>query len=161
VRKEIAVFLKLMTIRHLLIVIIVLFSSLLLQAQTKRALVIGIGQYPTETGWDVINGDKDVAYVKEYLEATNYSVTRTLVNKQATKNNIISAFNKLKNDCRNGDIVYIHFSGHGQQMKDVNKDEPDELDECWIPYDACKKPSKSYRGEKHLTDDEINVLLTI
>lgn len=61
--------------------------------------------------------------------------------------------------CKQGDVVYIHYSGHGQQMTDVHNDEKDGLDECWIPYDACRKASATYHGEKHLTDDELNVYL--
>ena len=45
-------------------------------------------------------------------------------------------------------------------MRDISSDESDTLDECWIPYDAYRKPSDKYRGEKHLVDDEINMLLT-
>ena len=30
---------------------------------TKRALIIGIGDYPESTGWAKINGDKDVVTV--------------------------------------------------------------------------------------------------
>ena len=56
-------------------------------------------------------------------------------------------------------MVYIHYSGHGQQITDVHNDEKDGLDECWIPYDAYRKASKTYHGEKHLTDDELNVYL--
>ena len=55
--------------------------------------------------------------------------------------------------------MYVHYSGHGQQMTDVHNDEKDGLDECWIPYDACRKASATYHGEKHLTDDELNVYL--
>lgn len=61
--------------------------------------------------------------------------------------------------CKQGDVVYIHYSGHGQQMTDVHNDEKDGLDECWIPYDAYRKASATYHGEKHLTDDELNVYL--
>lgn len=55
--------------------------------------------------------------------------------------------------------MYVHYSGHGQQMTDVHNDEKDGLDECWIPYDAFRKVSATYHGEKHLTDDELNVYL--
>ena len=44
-------------------------------------------------------------------------------------------------------------------MTDVHNDEKDGLDECWIPYDAYRKASATYHGEKHLTDDELNVYL--
>lgn len=128
--------------------------------QSKRALVIGLGQQE-DKNWGKINGDKDVAYVQKMLKDAGYKEVRTLINKQATKARIVTAFNSLTNRCRVGDVVYIHFSGHGQQVTDVNGDEwPDSLDEAWIPYDAYLEYGEKDRGEKHLIDDEINVLLT-
>lgn len=128
--------------------------------QSKRALVIGLGQQE-DKNWGKINGDKDVAYVQKMLKNAGYKEVRTLINKQATKARIVTAFNSLTNRCRVGDVVYIHFSGHGQQVTDVNGDEwPDSLDEAWIPYDAYLEYGEKDRGEKHLIDDEINVLLT-
>lgn len=141
-------------------VIGLLFSFGLVQAQTKRALVIGLGQQE-DPSWGKINGDKDVPIVVDMLTNAGYGDNIiTLINEQATKANIVSAFGKLALSCMDGDIVYIHFSGHGQQMKDFDTDEKDGLDECWISYDAYRKPSDIYKGEKHLTDDEVNVLLT-
>lgn len=131
-----------------------------LSAQTRRALVIGIGQQE-DIAWGKINGDKDVAYVAEMLKGAMYkeeNITR-LVNRQATKVGIAKAFKRLAGQCKVGDVVYVHYSGHGQQMKDVHNDEKDGLDECWIPYDAYRKPCKKDRGEKHLTDDEVNYYL--
>lgn len=125
----------------------------------KRALVIGLGQQKDEN-WGKINGDKDVPYVHKMLKNAGYKDIRTLINKQATKAGIVSAFKLLTSSCRKGDIVYVHFSGHGQQVTDVNGDEwPDSLDEAWIPYDAYLIYGKNDRGEKHLIDDEINLLL--
>ena len=131
-----------------------------LQAQTRRALVIGIGQQE-DKAWGKINGDKDVVYVEAMLKAAKYKEVNItmLVNGQATKNGIVKAFKGLVSQCKVGDIVYVHYSGHGQQMKDVHNDEKDGLDECWIPYDAYRKPCKKDRGEKHLTDDEVNYYL--
>lgn len=128
---------------------------------TKRALVIGIGQQEDHR-WAKINGDKDVAYVMDMLKKAGYGDIRTLVNQQATKNGIVTAFKKLTESCSAGDMVYIHFSGHGQQVTDVNGDEgeKDKFDEAWIPYDAYIRYSPNYKGEKHLIDDEVNVLLS-
>lgn len=150
-----------MHIKSFFIIVILLLSvSPTLQAQTRRALVIGIGQQE-DRAWGKINGDKDVAYVAEMLKGAMYkeeNITR-VVNRQATKVGIAKAFMRLANQCKVGDIVYVHYSGHGQQMKDVHNDEKDGLDECWIPYDAYRKPCKKDRGEKHLTDDEVNYYL--
>ena len=127
-------------------------------AQTRRALVIGLGQQQ-DKAWNKINGDKDVPLVQEMLKGAGFKSVTTLVNQQATKDGIIGAFKRMIASGRVGDVVYIHYSGHGQQMTDVHGDETDRLDECWIPYDAYRKASTAYHGEKHLTDDELNVYL--
>lgn len=131
--------------------------SVALRAQTRRALVIGIGQQE-DKDWGKINGDKDVPFVEEMLGNADFEEgnIKTLVNQQATKATIVNAFKALEAQSRSGDVVYVHFSGHGQQMRDVHNDEKDGLDECWIPYDAYRFPCEKDRGEKHLTDDEVN-----
>ena len=141
-------------------ILFVLLLSVSISAQTKRALVIGIGEQ-ADKRWAKINGDKDVPLVQQMLLKVGYTDIRILVNKQATKAGIVSAFKKLTAQCVAGDIVYIHFSGHGQQVTDVNGDEADGWDEAWIPYDAyLRYDEKRYKGEKHLIDDELNTLLT-
>jgi hypothetical protein len=143
-----------------ILLIILLCTPILTQAQTKRALVIGIGNHE-DSAWDKINGDRDVPYVLKILNAAKYEQIITCVNEEATKAGIVSAFQTLAQSCQPNDIVYIHYSGHGQQMRDMGNVEADALDECWIPYDAYRKPSDTYKGEKHLVDDEVNMLLTI
>lgn len=142
------------------IVIIMCLAFVSASAQTRRALVIGIGQQEDKT-WGKINGDRDVPFVEEMLKNAKFKTgnVKKLVNQQATKEAIVKAFKSLASQSKCGDIVYVHFSGHGQQMKDVHNDEKDGLDECWIPYDAYRKPCEMDRGEKHLTDDEVNYYL--
>ena len=120
---------------------IMLTVSVAVSAQTRRALVIGIGQQE-DKGWGKINGDRDVPFVEEMLTNARFKTgnVKKLVNQQATKVAIVNAFNSLASQSKRGDLVYVHFSGHGQQMKDVHNDEKDGLDECWIPYDAYRKP---------------------
>ena len=128
---------------------------------TRRALVIGLGEQK-DSNWAKINGDKDVAYINEMLMGSGYSDITTLKNDEATKARIVYAFMSLAVRCNAGDIVYVHFSGHGQMVTDVNGDEGrnDRWDEAWIQYDAYLTYCDEDRGEKHLIDDEINVLLT-
>ena len=144
--------------RMRLIIYLLLLLSLSVTAQTKRALVIGLGEQQ-DKAWNKINGDKDVPLVQGMLKSAGFKSVTTLVNRQATKTGIIGAFRKMAASCKQGDVVYVHYSGHGQQMRDVHNDEKDGLDECWIPYDAYRKASATYHGEKHLTDDELNVYL--
>lgn len=35
----------------------------------------------------------------------------------------MNAFKLLMAQSRRGDVIYVHYSGHGQQMKDVHNDE--------------------------------------
>ena len=144
--------------KFIFLIIVLLFLSVSVSAQTRRGLVIGIGEQK-DKNWAKINGDRDVPYVQQMLNDAGYKNVRTLLNSQATKSGIVAAFKKLSCQCTIGDVVYIHFSGHGQLVTDVNGDEQDGWDEAWIPYDACLKYGKKDKGEKHLIDDEINVLL--
>ena len=147
-----------MKIRIFIYFLLLLFLPVQLHAQVKRALVIGLGEQQ-DKAWNKINGDKDVPLVQTMLKSAGFKSVTTLVNRQATKTGIIGAFRKMAASCKHGDVVYIHYSGHGQQMTDEHNDERDGLDECWIPYDACRKASTTYHGERHLTDDELNVYL--
>ena len=54
-----------MAIRILFILLLLVVSSTS-HAQTRRAIVIGIGKHEDKT-WGKINGDKDVPYVEEML----------------------------------------------------------------------------------------------
>lgn len=129
-------------------------------SQTRRALVIGLGEQ-LDSRWGKINGDRDVPLIVGMLEANGFDDIRTLVNSKATKNGIVKSIKSLGRRCRPGDIVYIHFSGHGQRVTDLNGDETDDRwDEAWIPYDAYRAYCPNDRGEKHLTDDELSRLLT-
>ena len=145
--------------RYVNVVFVLLFLSVSLSAQTRRALVIGLGEQQ-DKNWAKINGDKDVQYVLKMLKDAKYKDIYTLVNKQAIKGRIVSSLKKLTTRCKWGDVVYIHFSGHGQLVTDVDGDEKDGFDESWIPYDAYLVYGKNDKGEKHLIDDEINILLT-
>ena len=136
-----------------------LFIALSLFATTRRALVIGIGDYPANSGWLKINGDKDIPMVEEILLANGFTKSdiTELTNEQATCAAICREFENLISKSQNGDYVYIHFSGHGQQITDINGDEEDGFDEAWIPYDAQFAYTKGkYEGHNDLVDDELN-----
>ena len=132
-----------------------LLLSGLVNAQNKLALVIGIGDYPEESGWCKIHGDNDISIVTEMLEENGFGQIQILCNKAATKQGIMDALNGLAKNITRGDVIYIHFSGHGQQITDLDGDEPDGYDEAWIPYDACKTYSNTYQGQNHIIDDEL------
>ena len=129
----------------------------------RHALVVGIGDYSGGSGWSKINGDRDAGLVVQMLERNGFleEDIEVLLNARATKSNIRDAFAALCRQVGSGDIVYVHFSGHGQQVTDVNGDEEDGLDESFVPYDACKEYLQGvYEGENHIIDDELNVWLS-
>jgi hypothetical protein len=151
------------TIRLLIALSFLIFSFLPVESQTKWALIIGIGAYPVESGWYTIHGDNDVPLISNALIQRGFNQNNiiTLINEQATKKNILKKFDELKVKSHVNDIIYIHFSTHGQQVVDLDGDEEDGLDEAIIPYDACKTfVSGVYEGKNHLIDDELYKLLS-
>lgn len=72
----------------------------------------------------------------------------------------MESFQSLITRSEKGDVIYVHFSGHGQQVKDLDGDEADGYDESWIPYDAYRRCCAEDDGSKHLIGDEINTLLS-
>ncbi len=130
-------------------------------AQTRRALIFGLGEQE-DTRWAKLSGDNDVRYVRQMLLRMGYADIRTLVNEQATKQGMTDALLTLALRCERGDHIYIHYSGHGQLMTDLDGDERLKwssghagYDEAWIPYDAYMTPCNEDNGEKHLSDDEV------
>ena len=152
--------------RFLSICMIMFYACIAVSAQCKHALVFGIGEQQDKT-WCKINGDKDVDYVVDMLVAMDYADIVTLKNEQATKVAMLEAFAALAKRCKKGDIVYVHYSGHGQMVTDLNGDESFKWsgkhamwDESWIPYDAYMVCGKNDSGDKHFTDDEVAHCLT-
>lgn len=142
--------------------IVGLFCCVLCVHAEKRALVIGVGAYPdVDYGWPAIHGDNDIAFAKAMLLANGFKAGNidTLRNEQATCQAIGKAFIRLIAAARTNDVVYIHFSGHGQQITDLDGDEEDGWDEAWVAYDALMEPTEAYHGELHITDDQLNAWL--
>lgn len=146
----------------LLLIICLAFPSFG-HAQRKRALMIGISNYHAYgyMVWNDIHGAEDVALLTPELEKKGFN-TYTLLNEQATYHGILNALNRFIANTKKGDIVYIHFSCHGQPVEDGllgdEKDEKDGWDEALIPIDAGKEyDAQGYKGERHVTDDMLNV----
>mgnify|MGYP002869027410 CR=1 FL=1 len=134
-------------------------------AITHRGLIFGLGRQQ-DTSWARIHGDNDIHFVRQMLQTMGYTDIVALRNEEATKAAMVDAFRQLAVRCRRGDHVYIHYSGHGQLMTDLDGDEQlkwtsahSRWDEAWIPYDAYMTYGPDDRGEKHLGDDEVARLL--
>lgn len=145
-------------ITALLFIILCLPCSLF--AQKKHALLIGISDYPqyddTEASWAPIHGTNDIQLIAPILTEQGF-VINTLSNEAATRQAIDNSFKELESRAKAGNIVYIHLSGHGQAVEDVDGDEDDGWDEAFIPFDAERRYQENgYHGENHLLDDELN-----
>lgn len=141
-------------------------SILYAGAATHRALIFGLGKYQDKS-WGVIHGDNDLYYVRQLLTDAGFTDIVQVKNEQATKQGMVQAFINLAKRCKSGDVVYIHYSGHGQLMTDIDGDEAlrttarhGQWDEAWVPYDAYMNYCEKDRGEKHFCDDEVEFYLS-
>ena len=146
------------------LILSILCTPLALSAQQKHALLIGISNYPqydyVDASWAPIHGTNDVQLISPILAKQGFKIN-TLTNESATHEAIGNSLKDLGNNVHAGDIVYIHLSGHGQAVEDVDGDEDDGWDEAFIPFDAERRYQENgYHGENHLLDDELNGYLS-
>ncbi|MEI8075007.1 MAG: caspase family protein [Bacteroidota bacterium] len=135
-----------------------------LAAQKKIALIIAVGEYPDGGRWRNLSSMNDLKYVKAALKKNGFTDNNidTLVNQQATKENMLQSLNRLVANVSKGDIVFFQFSGHGQQIEDDNGDEADGYDEALIPYDAkAAYDPVTYNGQNHFRDDLLGAKLQL
>src|SRR6266496_985705 len=125
---------------------------------TKWALLIGIDRYRSPEVNPLRGAANDVERMKHLL-VTKFEFPEqnvmVLTNEQATHAAIVRAIQQhLIANAQKGDIVVIHFSGHGSQMRDISGDETDGMDETLVANDS-RLPNIF-----DISDDEINGLLT-
>lgn len=146
--------------RYLLMLLAAMLCLLPAVAGSRRALLIGLSDYPKykrhDLCWQPIHGANDVALISRALSAQGFCITK-LTDRRATAAQIRKAFSRLASQTKEGDMVYIHFSGHGQPVEDSDGDEADGWDEAIVPYDAGQRfVAGVYEGGCHITDDELN-----
>jgi hypothetical protein len=127
-------------------------------SQKKIALLAGIGNYEDSRSWKSLSSPNDLKYLNEALLQQGFITENiyTLQEEAATHMAILNALVDLADKSKMGDIVYFHFSGHGQQIEDDNGDEADGYDEALVPYDARGKYDPvNYDGKNHLRDDAL------
>ena len=139
----------------------------------KLALLVGIGRYekdkpedaPTDwKGWWNLASRTDVQKIAEVLEDEERfgfkdGDVREVLDEEATRENIIGLFRShLTAQASPGDVIYFHYSGHGQQIADQNGDEFDGLDESLVPFDYVSQ-SQADGAKTNLRDDKLGELL--
>ncbi|MGE3938893.1 MAG: caspase family protein [Nitrospirales bacterium] len=122
----------------------------------RRALLIGIGKYQVLPRLPGAKNDIDLVHrvlVSQYGFSENR--IRIVRDEEATRAGVLSAVNHIVKEAGPNDVVYIHYSGHGSQVQDLNGDEPDDqLDETIVPVDGRTE------GVPDITDDELETILS-
>jgi metacaspase-1 len=146
----------------------------------KRALLVAVSDYrapyPTrkvKDAWPSLNSDLDVDNMRQVLVSRygfrdeDVLVLRDLkasrsgkqVPGAATREGILGAFRTwLIDPAQPGDVSVFLYSGHGQQVRDQDDDEPDGLDEALVPYDFVSARAADNAG-RVIRDDDLGKLL--
>lgn len=121
----------------------------------KKALLIGINYFSIPEAR--LNGCiDDVNSIRGVLiDAYDYDVTNIITlrddelraNYQPTRDNIINNLRTIVAQSSSLEEIWIHYSGHGSQIQDLNGDEKSGLDSFLVPCD--------YQQRGFIIDDEI------
>lgn len=125
---------------------------------TKRAVLIGIN-YTGQKG-QLSGCHNDVENIKRYLiNSEGFQEKDMLIlmdngrNHQPTRKNITDAFHRICQYSKAGDVVFVHYSGHGGREVDRDGDEDDGYDETLIPVD--------FKRAGQIVDDELFKILVL
>lgn len=103
----------------------------------KRAVLIGINKYQVP-GSDLSGCVNDVKNLRgaltTYYGFADKDIT-TLTDLKATKKAMQRVIKKLIAGGKKGDVLVLHYSGHGSNVPDDNGDEADRRDEILCPTD--------------------------
>jgi hypothetical protein len=120
----------------------------------KRALLFGINKYKSVPK---LQGSlNDIETMRQIL-ITRWGFSEKYItmvtDEAATRAGILAAFEQLVKETGPNDTVYVHYSGHGSQVEDLNGDEPeDHLDETLVPQDGRSGDVRD------ITDDELDAI---
>ena len=124
----------------------------------RKALLIGINYFNTQS--ELRGCINDVRNIHNFL-TTRYSYRaedivmltddQTEMAGVPLRQNILRAMQWLVNGAQPNDALFIHYSGHGGQTKDLDGDEEDGMDDVIYPVD--------HQSQGHITDDEMHDIL--
>lgn len=111
---------------------------------TKRAVLIGINYVGSR--YDELSGcHNDALHANEYIKNVHGFDDDNITvlmddgkHTNPTRENIMAAYSKITTESKPGDVVYLHYAGHGSNVKDKNGDESDGKDEVLCPVDFRK-----------------------
>lgn len=130
----------------------------------KKAVLIGINRYRMP-GADLRGCVSDVNNVAGLLKKSygfKPGDIQTLTDFDATKKAIEQAIAGLVRGGQRGDVLLVHFSGHGSNVPDDNGDEADQRDEILCPTDLdWKNPLRDDWLRKTFDSMKAGVSLTV
>ena len=138
----------------LVLIGLVLFGFISPGHAAKRAVLVGIGDYPDVN--KLIGPQHDAENMQKLLQESlgfQSSDIKMLIDADASRDGILQTLESwLVEGTEKDDQVVFYFSGHGFQTADLNGDEKDQKDEALAAYDV-----KLENGAvvNMITDDEI------
>lgn len=108
-------------------------------------------------GWNGIlnaceNDAKDISKISPGFKST------IILTKEATRDKVINEIKKAAKELKDGDLFMLYYSGHGGQIPDLDRDEPDCLDETWCLYDG-EFPDDELYGLLELFEEGVRILV--
>jgi hypothetical protein len=103
----------------------------------NKAVLIGVNRYKIP-GADLrgcVNDVKNLQSVLSQYYGFGGGDMVTLLDDKATKKSIQAAIKQTVGGAKKGDVVLLHFSGHGSNVPDNDGDEADNRDEILCPHD--------------------------
>ena len=119
----------------------------------RRGLSLHIGVNQVDPGhyggWDgaLDSCENDADTMRDIAILRGFQATQ-LKTREATRAAVSAAIRDAAAQLAPGDLFLLSYAGHGGQLRDLDGDEQDRLDDTWILYDG------------HLLDDEFNLLFT-
>ena len=119
----------------------------------RHAVIIGVGTYTDARISSLAGVVHDVANAKRIAEDMGIPIsnTRVLRDHDATYANIRQAFRDLAGRMREGDRVFIYYSGHGTRF--VTPDNPNICREALIPTDVDLKARAGLLTQEDVASD--------
>jgi len=118
----------------------------------RRALIIGINAYREVNPLQgCVNDTTNIRLILKQFAGFENDDIRMLVDDRASKAAIEHRLRWLVDGASPGDLLVLHFSGHGSQVRDRDEQDElsDELDEILCPWDM------NWNGT-YITDDALN-----
>jgi hypothetical protein len=120
----------------------------------RRALLIGIDRYPNFPAEAQLEGCVNDVHAVADLLVRRFSFpaanVERLLDGAATQEGILAALSGLAERAGAGDVVVIHYSGHGSQWADPAA--PDGWDETIVPSDSGRAP----HSNRDIRDQELH-----